>query len=491
MAFGFPPKHSFKYELNNLNKDYFLYYAIEAAKKLKWDVISIYENGFTALTPFSMVSWKEEVTVHIENNVVQTKSRCTSIQMIDYGKNRKNVENLFSTIEELKANMPFLETEEKALELRNEVLNSAPKSTNSSVTSDDKITSFFSIFIPTKDFYITPILLIVNVAIFIAMLLSGVHVLTPEIQHLLNWGANFRPYTLDGEWWRVITACFIHIGFLHLLLNMYALLYIGLILEPYLGKTRFLAAYLLTGVVASLTSLWWHDYTVSAGASGAIFGIYGVFLALMTTNVMDKTIKKSLFTSIGVFVAYNILNGFAKDSGIDNAAHIGGLISGILIGYVFLPSIQKFNDVKIKFATITGTTLLVLLSSFFVFKNLNNDIGKYEQAMERFGELEDKALMLYKLPNSSTDEDYLYEINTNGIKFWNESIVLLDSLSELSLPDHLQLKNKKLIEYCETRLKTYQLIYNAIKEETEIYNEEIDNLNSKIEAIIEELSYSS
>jgi rhomboid protease GluP len=172
------------------------------------------------------------------------------------------------------------------------------------------------------------------------MLISGVHILLPENQDLLNWGANFRPMTLEGQWWRLFTACFLHIGILHLLLNMYALLYVGLLLEPYLGKTRFLAAYLISGIAASMTSLWWHDFTISAGASGAIFGMYGVFLALLTTNLLDKSVKKALLTSIAVFVGYNILNGLQPNSGIDNAAHIGGLISGLIIGYAFVPSLR-------------------------------------------------------------------------------------------------------------------------------------------------------
>jgi rhomboid protease GluP len=110
------------------------------------------------------------------------------------------------------------------------------------------------------------------------------------------------------------------------------LLYIGLLLEPYLGKTRFLTAYLISGIAASMTSLWWNDLTISAGASGAIFGMYGVFLALLSTNLLDKSVKKVLFTSIAVFAGYNILNGLKSNSGIDNAAHIGGLISGLIIG---------------------------------------------------------------------------------------------------------------------------------------------------------------
>jgi len=159
------------------------------------------------------------------------------------------------------------------------------------------------------------------------MIISGVHFFMPENQSLLDWGANFKPLTLAGQWWRLFTAIFLHIGIFHLLFNMYALFYIGLLLEPYLGKARFLAAYLISGIAASITSLWWNDLIISAGASGAIFGMYGVFLSLLSTNLLDKSVKKALLTSIAIFVVYNLLNGLKQGSGIDNAAHIGGLVS--------------------------------------------------------------------------------------------------------------------------------------------------------------------
>ena len=122
-------------------------------------------------------------------------------------------------------------------------------------------------------------------------------------------------------------------------MNMYALLYIGVLLEPILGRSRFISAYLLTGLTASITSLWWHDLTISAGASGAIFGMYGVFLAMLTTNVIEEAKRKALLTSIAIFVGYNLIYGLK--GGIDNAAHIGGLLGGLVIGYASILSLKK------------------------------------------------------------------------------------------------------------------------------------------------------
>src|SRR5580692_6058604 len=131
--------------------------------------------------------------------------------------------------------------------------------------------NFLSLFEPREGYFVTPILIDINLAVFALMVFSGADFFQPGTASLISWGANVRYLTLDGQWWRIITNVFVHIGLLHVLFNMYALLYIGVLLEPQMGRLRFLAAYLLTGIMASLTSLYWHPNIISAGASGAIF----------------------------------------------------------------------------------------------------------------------------------------------------------------------------------------------------------------------------
>lgn len=489
MAFGFSPKHIQDFNLDGLEKEHFLVIAIEAASKLNWNVSFVSDTGFIAYTKFSWSSWSEEVTIKIDNGIANIKSECTGSQLMDWGKNKKNVETLIATIGEVKTNFTQEEIETKLTELRqsyaskeDDILNKPP------LTTKEKITDFFSIFKPTEGYFISPILININILIFIAMLVSGVHILMPENQSLLDWGANFRPLTLEGQWWRLFTACFLHIGILHLLLNMYALLYIGLLLEPYLGKTRFLAAYLISGIAASMTSLWWHDLTISAGASGAIFGMYGVFLALLTTNLLDKSVKKALLTSIAVFVGYNILNGLKPNSGIDNAAHIGGLLSGLVIGYAFVPSLKQFDNSTIKFSTIGALTAVLLVSSFSIYKTLPNDIGKYDEKMKEFVSMESMALEVYNLPEGTPNEKILSELKDRGLYYWNENLKLIDSFKDLNLPLPIKARNTKLKEYCELRIKSYELIYKAIEEDTDKYEKEMNDYNQKIEAIIAELT---
>jgi rhomboid protease GluP len=179
----------------------------------------------------------------------------------------------------------------------------------------------------------------VNVLVFVIMVAAGVNAFEPGGSDLLRWGANNRYHTFHGGWWRLITFNFLHYGFFHLLLNMYALLFIGMFLEPVLGRIRLLSAYLLTGVFAGLASIWWHESAASAGASGAIFGLYGVYIALLTTNAFPLTDKRSMLISVGLFVAFNLW--FGADGTIDNACHAGGLLSGLLLGYVYYPVLKS------------------------------------------------------------------------------------------------------------------------------------------------------
>lgn len=489
MAFGFSPKHIQDYQIDNLDNEHFLVLAIEAAYRLDWNVSFVSETGFIAYTKFSWSSWSEEVTVKIGNGIASIKSECTGNQFMDWGKNKENVERLMWKVEEVKSEMTPEEIGAKSAELRqsyaskeDDILSKPPS------TTKEKITGFFSIFCPTQGYFITPILVNINLVIFMVMSISGVHILTPDGQDLINWGANFRPLTLEGQWWRLLTACFLHIGILHLLMNMYALLYIGLLLEPYLGKLRFLAAYLISGIAASSASLWWHELTISAGASGAIFGMYGVFLALLTTNLLDKSVKKALLTSIVVFVGYNLLNGLKPNSGVDNAAHIGGLLAGLIIGYAFVPSLKQHENRMVKFLTVGALSVALLVSSFTAYKSLPNDIGKYEKEMKRFVVMESMALEVYKLPEGTPNEKLLSEIKEKGLYYWNENKKLIEGFKNLDLPLSIRTRNRQLEEYCELRIKSYELIYRAIEEDTDKYENEINEYNQKIEKLITELT---
>lgn len=206
-------------------------------------------------------------------------------------------------------------------------------------SNDNDVKEFIDFLKPKEGYFITPIIIYLNILIFMIMVFAGLGFISFKGQDLLAWGANFRPSTTNGEWWRLLTSTFLHGGLMHLIANMYGLLFVGIFLEPLLGRTIYLTVYLLTGILASCASLWWYDATVSVGASGAIFGLYGLFLALLLTKIFPPDFGKAFLTSTLIFICYNLLMGLT--GGIDNAAHIGGLLSGFVVGLILYPTLKK------------------------------------------------------------------------------------------------------------------------------------------------------
>ncbi|PZF73660.1 rhomboid family intramembrane serine protease [Taibaiella soli] len=192
---------------------------------------------------------------------------------------------------------------------------------------------WYTFFIPSKTFFVTPILVDLNILIFIAMIFSGSDIISIRIDDLIKWGANDAMSIHNGEWWRLITGMFLHGGFIHLTNNICALVFVGVILEPFLGRATYTSLYLITGIIASITSLWLNA-GVSIGASGAIMGFYGVSLALIVTRFISPDSRRLLLILIAIFVPTSLLMGFLGRA--DNAGHIGGLVSGLVLGLTYV-----------------------------------------------------------------------------------------------------------------------------------------------------------
>ncbi len=174
-------------------------------------------------------------------------------------------------------------------------------------------------------------LIVVNILIFVLMEIFGS---TEDAGYMINHGAlSVHEVLQEKEYFRLITSAFLHFGTAHLLYNMISLLYLGKPLEHVLGSTRYLIFYLICAVGASCASLGWHSlhneiYTVSAGASGAICGVAGGLAYVMLRN--RKKNKYFNFVRWAIFVALVAGQGIGSE-GIDNAAHIGGMIIGFLL----------------------------------------------------------------------------------------------------------------------------------------------------------------
>lgn len=216
---------------------------------------------------------------------------------------------------------------------------------------------------------LTKLLIAINVLVFAAMLIGGAGFLHSPNGIQLTWGANFGPATQDGEWWRLFTAMFLHFGAIHLALNCYALWDAGQLAERMYGHGRFLAIYLLSGLGGNLLSLVVQgNSAVSGGASGAIFGMYAAVLVFLWREraAIHPYEFRWLFGGGCAFTVLTVLLGFAIP-GIDNVAHIGGFITGLLASIIFSQTITA-RVMPMKYSV--GAVLATLLACVLLFKNM-------------------------------------------------------------------------------------------------------------------------
>ncbi len=186
----------------------------------------------------------------------------------------------------------------------------------------------------------TILLVVVNVAVFFWLSFGG---MTEDGWYMLQHGAMYAPsFMINQEYYRIFSSMFLHFGFSHLINNMLTLVIVGQYLEGVVGKARFLIIYILSGLGGNVLSLISDvisgDYAISAGASGAVFGLTGALLCLTLLNrgMIAGITKQSMM----IMIAISLYNGFASE-GVNNLAHIGGLVSGFLV--TFLLCFQQYT----------------------------------------------------------------------------------------------------------------------------------------------------
>jgi rhomboid protease GluP len=233
----------------------------------------------------------------------------------------------------------------------------------------------------------TYILTGVNIAVYLLMVLSGVSPTAPTGDQLVHWGANVGLFVLaDHQWWRLVTSTFVHSGIIHIATNMWCLYNLGLLGEPLIGAFGVVAAYLLTGVVGNLLSVALNPGLVSGGqivkygvisvgASGAVFGLAGVLIPLLGSKLLpvDRTEVARLRRSVIYFAVLNFVIGFGADAfhspiRIDNMAHLGGFLAGMLLGVLLVPKLGADRTLWIRrqWLAFGSVLLLVLLGAHFV-----------------------------------------------------------------------------------------------------------------------------
>lgn len=212
----------------------------------------------------------------------------------------------------------------------------------------------------TSSIGLTQVLFGINVAVFVGMLLAGVNISGGNNQELVRWGANWGPLTTSGQWWRLITYNFVHIGLLHIGLNMWCLWDFGSFCESLYGPWTYGAIYLLSGVSGGLACLIFTPGAVTAGASGAIFGLVGALIASLYLGEfsMPRALIQARLRSVAIFAAYSLIFGFVA-GGISNAAHLGGLAAGLVMGAVVAVAAPARGDI-VRRVAVLGAVASVL-----------------------------------------------------------------------------------------------------------------------------------
>ena len=192
---------------------------------------------------------------------------------------------------------------------------------------------------------VTSAIIGVNLIVFLAMVLSGVSLAEPQNGDLVRWGANTGWVTLSTQPWRMLTSTYVHVGLLHLLLNMWCLWNLGALAEQIFERWTYFLAYTFCGLAGSLASVSLHPTRLGAGASGAIFGLAGALISALYLGHLPvpRSVLKPILKSLVSFAAYNLVFG-AIIHVIDNTAHIGGLVCGLGLGAVLAPRLTSPSE---------------------------------------------------------------------------------------------------------------------------------------------------
>lgn len=207
---------------------------------------------------------------------------------------------------------------------------------------------------------LTHVLLGINVAVFLLALAFPV---------LEDLGANYGPYTISGQYWRLATYMFFHGGFVHIAFNMWCLWDLGALCESLYGRATFAAVYLITGVAGGVASVAWRPLGATVGASGAIFGLAGALVAsfyLGEFSLPSAAIKGTL-KSLAFFVVINVALG-GMFPGVDNACHIGGLLSGLILGALIATVAPGRDQVAQRVGILVLVAVIVVASAVGVFR---------------------------------------------------------------------------------------------------------------------------
>ena len=322
--------------------------------------------------------------------------------------------------------------------------------------------------------WVTTLVILINVAVFIAMLINGAGLWHSPNNIQLMWGANFGPATQDGGWWRLASAMFLHFGLVHLALNCFSLWEVGQLTERMYGKLSFIIIYFASGLFGNLFSLVMQgNVAVSGGASGAIFGLYAallIFLWREKSQIASVEFRWLFWGAFGLAAATIIL-GFIIP-GIDNAAHIGGFFAGGLTSIIFSRSVRA--KACSKNLSLTAAFIMIFFIAMLI-KNIPAPKYRWSQELLIRSEIsqflyEDQSInrSWLEILNKNkqgivSTSDLAGQIDSTIVNRYDESFEKLSKLpANPNLPSATQLQN--ILQYAKQRQQQSKVIADKLRQ---------------------------
>lgn len=311
------------------------------------------------------------------------------------------------------------------------------------------------LFSRTPLVFVTRAIVAANLAVFAVMVLSGVGLMSPTVDDLVDWGGNYGPRTLAGQWWRLFTCTFVHAGAIHLAFNMWALWNVGRLVERMVGNFAFLVLYLVSGLTGSLASVAWNPWVISVGASGAVFGVIGALLGFILAHrhAVPASVFQEIRNSILGLLGVNLVLGMSIP-GIDMAAHVGGLGAGFVCGLIISPPWHRTTSgrrlVRSVAVVIVSTLAMIAASQF-----LPPAPPDWLAAERHFSAVEHSAVATYnraverRRKNELSTPDFADLIEREILPEWKEARRRLEEIGDAPEPQARELS--RTLKYAKLR----------------------------------------
>ncbi len=309
-----------------------------------------------------------------------------------------------------------------------------------------------------------------NLVVFVAMVVSGSDVLNPSPEQMLAWGANFGPRTLGGDWWRLVSSTFVHVGLVHLALNMYALFAVGPMVERFLGTPSYVVTYICAGVLGSIASVAWNPWVVSAGASGSLFGLFGCLVGVLVAPWVrpPRRLLASTLKMVGFFLVLNLAYGLMATN-IDMASHLGGLAGGIVFGFSLARRISPRTPYWHARRTLAGAAMGALALGLLAFSVPNSSVH-IQRAWDDLIDTEQSVVPLsHELGRAFDageldDAVFVSRMRSEVIEPWRASIHSIEQLpTGTEATDEVGARLRTLLRYARHREKGWQLLVSAVE----------------------------